>query len=1080
VKYLVKSEVVRIYCYAYPMDSILLTGPRHTRLEQTAFERADEIADDSPGSILYLARNDARRSEVEDRWAESYRPLRLRAETLDAVVQDWYETIDSPMRPLSGQLNRRITEYALDATTAATSGALAGEPASAALADAFSSRFSLFDEAGIRTAESLATAFDDSPLDRRIAAAAIDAYRHYQDLRADYVDEWVCTRGEMFHAVATAKQSLSALSPELDVIILSGYHEFRPIERRLIERLADEVPMIALLPLHQGGRTGVDAVADDALDIYESLGFETVECEPTVDSRKAQTSITEALYRPDPDPIPVPETLRWRELPTPERELRFVARELRTELANGRDPDDLAVVIPGIDAYSGTLEDTFETFDIPHVTTAASQLNRTFTGSAVHDLLALAEPDPHAEDLTSLLANPLFDIVSTDQAKAITAAARRRDTVSVSPLLENVDNEAAALIQELLATLETLRTGAIEEATETLRWLIEDQFELKAATEEYGNGAEQAVEQRAYDLVDEVLTSFESLAAVSSDRSPLALLTRAFDGIPIRVPQRAAGGRVEVMGLLDARMRSFETVFLVGLTNEHFPARPERPAFFEEMTEAHPRFDTGDERLRGRYLFATLFANVDELTITTPETGGDDSAVVRSPVLDELQRVTGIEPTDGVDDRVGSREDLQRHLAETTDRRAAVSRAGDRGDFSPEQTKRTDRGLHCAANRATPGLSDHDGVLDPETVAEVYPPSEREPYSASRIERYVECGFKFYADNVLGIEEPDNVEVVPTPLETGSYVHNVLERFYADLQADTEDGVDIAAFDRDTLATHLREVAVEELQDADFEYDGLFYERWTTELFAGLGDDGSGPYEFGDNPHDAPEQGLFATFLDTELSRDGNARPHLFEAPFGEGLPDSAGGPFTVDRPDGSTVSIRGYIDRIDVSRDGEQPTLTLYDYKTGRAPYMTKTTGGTKFQLPIYLLAADQVVDHDLFEQGSLSATYYQVRPPNDLKIPRGVESKFDSQAELRRFLDEIVPEWLGQIDEAIANGRFHTTLLSARGANCRYCDYRRACDVRHHRKREFIGEVREDDAAYVPLRVRDDEDIEGVMSDD
>ena len=146
----------------------------------------------------------------------------------------------------------------------------------------------------------------------------------------------------------------------------------------------------------------------------------------------------------------------------------------------------------------------------------------------------------------------------------------------------------------------------------------------------------------------------------------------------------------------------------------------------------------------------------------------------------------------------------------------------------------------------------------------------------------------------------------------------------------------------------------------------------------------------------------------------------------------------------------------------------------------MTKTTGGTKFQLPIYLLAAANVVDGNLFEQGSLSATYYQVRPPNDLKIPRGVESKFESEVELRRFLNDIVPEWLGQIDEAIGNGRFHTTLLSARGANCRYCDYRRACDVRHHRKREFVDEVHEDDAAYVPLRVRDDEDIEAVMSDD
>lgn len=138
--------------------------------------------------------------------------------------------------------------------------------------------------------------------------------------------------------------------------------------------------------------------------------------------------------------------------------------------------------------------------------------------------------------------------------------------------------------------------------------------------------------------------------------------------------------------------------------------------------------------------------------------------------------MTGIEPVEGVDDRVGSREDLQRHLAAADDRRAAVSHAGDRADLSPEQTKRMDRGLVCADSRSTAALSRHDAVLEEKTVENVYPPGKREPYSASRIERYVECGFKFYAENVLEIEDPDDVEVSPTPLETGSYVHDVLER----------------------------------------------------------------------------------------------------------------------------------------------------------------------------------------------------------------------------------------------------------------------------------------------------------------
>ena len=1061
------------------MDSTLLTGPKHADLEQGAFEKAENIAGDSLGSILYITRNDARRSEVKDNWADSHKPLCLRAETIDAVVREWYETLYPPVQPLPGQLNRRLTEYALDHTTANTTGALAGEPASATLADAFSSRFSLFGDAGVDTADALQSEFAASALDDRIATATVETYRNYWECHTDCVEEWVCTRRELFEAVTEAEKSIDEIAPEIDVVILSGYHEFRPIERRLLEKIVDSKPTIALLPLHQDGHSGVDRVATDALAVYESLNFDTQTIEPTT-CRSNFPAITNALYRPDPDPVSVPDTLQWRELPTPEREIRYVARDLKTELANGRDPTDLAVVIPGTEAYSEYVEDTFETFESPFVTTAGTKLNRTYAGSVIHDLLNLAEPDPRAEDCTSLLANPFVDLVDSTTADAITANARRQHTGSLATLLADIDTDSGEAIESLLTELKALRTASVNEATSTIRGLLEDQFGIEEAIEDYASNNEQAVETRAYELIDEVLTSFEAVESLDTDLSPLALFTRAFDGIPIRLPEQSAGGHIEVMGLLDARMRSYEKVYLVGLTNEHFPVTPERPAFFEEMTEAHPRFDTADERLRGRYLFASLLTNVDELTITTPETADTDSAIIRSPVLDELQRVTGIEPTTGVDERIGSREDLQRHIAKTTNKRAAVSHAGECGDLSPGQTKRADRGLQCATNRATAALTEHDAVLDPETVAEVYPAVEREPYSPSRIERYVQCGFKFFAENILNIEEPDDIEVVPTPLETGSYVHAVLEEFYTTLQSDSTDGVDLDDYDRDTLQSHLREIAIEKLEATDFAYEGLFYEQWKAKLFAGLGDGDTLPYDPGVKPHDAPEQGLFASFLSNELTRYHTETPQHFETPFGAGLPDSNGGPFEVTRPDGSTVSIRGYIDRIDVGHTDDQPSLQLYDYKTGSAPYMTTTTGGTTFQLPIYLLAARHVLDADLYEDASLAATYYQVKPPNNLKVPRGIESKFDSQAELRHFLTEIVPERLGQIDDAITNGRFHTTLLDPREAKCHYCEYERACDVRHHRKRQFVEEVQTDPTSYVPLRVRDDADFEAVMSDD
>lgn len=593
----------------------------------------------------------------------------------------------------------------------------------------------------------------------------------------------------------------------------------------MIARIVDAFDTIAVLPFHQHGDCGVDAATADGLAVYETLGFDRETIEPQQGAATEIADLTNALYRHDPGAVSIPDTLRWREVPTPEREVRFVARELRTELAAGRDPDDLAVVIPGIDSYAGYIEDIFDTYSIPHVTTAALQLDETFAGSAIHDLLELAEPDPYAEDLTSLLANPLVNVLPQERVDAITTAARRRDTVALAPLLDTIDGDAKILVEELVSSLKPLRTGDVETGLDILRRVLEEEFELETAVENYAGGTTQAREQQAYRVIDNILSSFETIQAVSSERPPLALLTRAFDSVPVRVPQSSIKGHVEVMGMLDARMRSFERVFIVGLTTEHLPNSPERPAFFDAMTDAHPRFDTGDERRRGRYLFATLLANSEEVTLTTPDTGDDESAVVRSPVLDELQRVTGIEPEAGVDDRIGSREDLQRHLAAHPDRRAAVNHAGERGDLSPDQTKRTDRGLVCAAHRSTAELTPYDGILDADTVDAVYPPTARAPYSASRIERYVECGFKFYAENVIEIEEPDDIEVTPTPLETGSYVHDVLERFYVALREDSDDDIESTAYDRTDLEQHLLDVALDELERADLEYEGLFYER---------------------------------------------------------------------------------------------------------------------------------------------------------------------------------------------------------------------------------------------------------------
>lgn len=328
------------------------------------------------------------------------------------------------------------------------------------------------------------------------------------------------------------------------------------------------------------------------------------------------------------------------------------------------------------------------------------------------------------------------------------------------------------------------------------------------------------------------------------------------------------------------------------------------------------------------------------------------------------------------------------------------------------------------------------------------------------------CGYQFYMGNILELEDTGDIERTPDPLETGTLVHDTLERFFTELQAAPGDPVDITATAQSELEAHMLEIALAELESSSFAYEGLFYRRWLEQLFAGLGDPEANPYYSDPRPHEGTDKGLFVRFIEHEHQRDGETRPAWFEVPFGEGLHDDDGDPFEIELPNGERVGFHGYIDRIDVGVDADEPTIQLYDYKTGSTPSMTTTTGGTTFQLPLYLLAAEHVLDTELTDMATLAATYYKTKPPNDIYQPRGLESKFDSPAELQRFLAEVIPQRLQPLTTAIEQGRFHTTLLGASEAHCEYCDYRRSCDVRHHQRRDRVSRLADDPETYVPIR--------------
>ncbi len=411
-------------------------------------------------------------------------------------------------------------------------------------------------------------------------------------------------------------------------------------------------------------------------------------------------------------------------------------------------------------------------------------------------------------------------------------------------------------------------------------------------------------------------------------------------------------GRVLVTTAANARGLPHKHLFVLGLAEGIFPARqPEDPLYTDSerrnLQEKRIPLPTRSERAADDGLFYELIGLPREtLTLSRPYLQEGklwiESHLWRATlnVFEKGNLVEKIRAGTVVSaDDAACREEAALALAESLNSNGHVALYNWMLSAHADYWSLIRQGRMIETQRMSRQSHDHysgrlrDAALI-ERVAQML--GESRVWSASQLNEFGQCGFRFFAKRLLKLEAWEEPEEGTDALVLGSIYHKILENTYERLR---DSGATITPEYMDAALQILGEEAESVLNSAPREMHFRATSVWEGEKRV---------------IHRRLEAMVRKDFSeDSPLNRwsDTPRRPYLLEAPFG------VTSPLAIEVADGEWLRVRGYIDRIDLQGD----SAVIVDYKSGSTKIpTTEMENGRNFQMMLYLVALPHVLASD------------------------------------------------------------------------------------------------------------------------
>ena len=455
---------------------------------------------------------------------------------------------------------------------------------------------------------------------------------------------------------------------------------------------------------------------------------------------------------------------------------------------------------------------------------------------------------------------------------------------------------AGRLFQRLAGELEPLRSAApVADLLSTVLKFLTDHENL--------SGPADPLRARHLRARGAIFTTIAALrdAHEQFDRSSVefdevaALLRRWIEGQTF-APRTGSSG-VHVLDSASARFGTFEHMHLAGLVDGEWPERPRRNIFYSTAILKELGWPSERDRIDGaRAAFADLLESPSVGVAVSAFLLEHEAVVSLSPLVDEIESSGPKKesPVPGV--RIFDHEALAQD--------------------SPVMTMLDECG------RGWAGLRMLQRDRDDSRFRGSTGPHQPVAYSLSGMERYQDCPFKFFAADVLRLDEPAEDGAVLSSRARGRFVHELLQKCFEAWDARGEGAITPGRLNAArAVFAEVAEPLLARLPPGDIPLE-------RSRVFG--------------SPMSV---GIIDVILGIEASRPDRVRERWLEY--------RLEGTFSLGGETSRHVPLRGVADRIDLL-DGNR--LRVIDYKTGSAPER-----GRALQVPVYALCAqERLRDHD------------------------------------------------------------------------------------------------------------------------